>query len=497
MKNILIKIRVFVLFTFVFFLGVGSVHAAGKVKPRILIIPFDNVIGNKDYDWMSSSIAENLKAHLLATGRFEVMDAALLKKINPNIKLKELTDKEATRLALKLNCEAAIIGRYIIKKKGKKYTALIQVEGVDAISNKSILIKSEYAEIDGTIFSKIESLSKIIVKEFIANLPPLKPGRGNRDAKLEKLIARTKNPPKGFLDDFSITALRQDKKVKVKLKPEFDIDTFTYHIRFVRRVSEVQYEYTLWGKTFKPYAAMNKKLCVKNTCTFNEDDTEYEMIIAKRKPGKNKKEVLYKFVFHMPPKKPLSSDGPTARFWLTAGYPFLQSFSFIHPDGNPAAINAGEGFPYDDLGGLFYAEAGIVPGWKLIGGIQPGFAVQLFYGTGEFYLLHTNNTQTVTINMLSIGGGFRIDRPFTIASWYEISPFIGFYIHYQVYGEPSTGSSFNNVAFTPEIGINQYFWFTKSRKWKINLSAAMGSFLYSNQNLGYFRIGAGVEYAIR
>lgn len=168
----------------------GSGHAADQVKRRIMVIPFDNMLANKNHDWMSEAISDNLRAEILKSGRFEVMDAMLLRKINPKIQFAKLSDTEATKLAAKMNCEAVIIGRYFIKKKEGKETALIQAEGVDAISGKSVLLKSQNADMDAAIFAKVQDLAQTIADEFNDKLAAVGLNSVKRDAKLEQLIVR-------------------------------------------------------------------------------------------------------------------------------------------------------------------------------------------------------------------------------------------------------------------------------------------------------------------
>lgn len=69
---------------------------------------------------MSDSISENLKTELLKSGRFEILDVTLLRKIDPQIQFANLDAGNASAFALRLNCEVAIVGRYTVKKQGHR-----------------------------------------------------------------------------------------------------------------------------------------------------------------------------------------------------------------------------------------------------------------------------------------------------------------------------------------------------------------------------------------
>ena len=486
----------------------NSSVAAETLKPRVLVIPFDNMMGDKNYEWMKGSISDNLKEKLINTEQFDVIDVHLLRQINPDIKFSDLTEKEVTPLARKLNCEAAIIGRYITKKKDDSMKALIQVEAVNAVSNESILIKSEYANLDGTIFTNIEKLAATITDEFIEKLPPVDSEENTRSDELEKIIRRLQHPPKGFFDTLSFELSESDKKnekyvdEKIILEPEFDIDTFEYELYLPEGVLQIAFKYDIWGRTFKPYVTIDSGQCKTNACDIKKDETEIlisktkdrttETEITDKEKNKPEKPVIYKIrVYREPPPGPVFG-----RWWVSMGYPYMKSFSFISPDGNPDSLSPGGAFPFDAMAGVFSLETGFAPGrWQLPAGMNYSIAAQFQYGKGEFKL-DSQKSLTAAITLFSMGGGIRIDRPFMIANFYGVSPMIGFYSHYQIFNYAETSSSFTLTGLNPEAGFIQYFKMGKESNWKISLTTVFGSYLYKNQNLSYIRANVGVEYAV-
>lgn len=471
---------------------------ASAVKRRILVIPFDNMVGNKNYDWMSESFSENLKTELLKSGDLVVMDATMLRKINPDLQFSKLTDVEATELALKLNCEAAIIGRYVVTKKGGKDNALIMTEGVDAISGKSVLVKSQYADLDGSIFATIQSLAEGIAKELAERLPPLIEEDTKRDAKLERLILRLENPPKGFLDSITISGNGAKAAVTV---PEFDIDTFEYEV-YVPAVDakppvDIDFKYSIWGKKFNPLVTGSGVTCDKNKCRV-EGQSAVLVLAKDNDPASPKYRLKFRFdkAPDVAPKaaaKAAPAKSGRSALWATLGYPLEKSLAAFG-DSNPAIMAVGQPLPLDSMRGLAAMELGYSPGWGqfLPAAMRWSLATQYFYGNGNF---SESTGQTPTVNMLSAGGGFRVDRVFMLGSWYGVAPLLGFYVHYQRYYRSFSSAYLNAMALVPEFGVNQYLRFGPASRWQLMLSTIAGSFIYSGQNLSYVRVSLGIEYA--
>jgi len=479
------------LILFLFFFET-RVHADDAIRRRILVIPFDNVQKNANYQWMSESISDNLKTELVRSGRFEVLDVALLKKIDPTLKFTNLTDVEATQLATRLNCEAAVFGRFIITKDGRSERALIQTEGLDALAKESVVIKSQYAELDGNIFSTVQLLAEQVSAELVRKLPPLTQSSSQRNEKLEKIIKRLENPPKGFLDGITLKGL--------ELRPEFDIDVFEYEAFFVNaekaKLKSFEYELFFWIKAIKPILETNGLQCRQQRCTIMNN-------VAKLSIKSPKSDSYYSVTIRLNESAPTAertSNGNTAflkRWWLTAGYPFTRSLP-LASNSNPNALYLDGGFPLDAMRGYAFMEVGASPArWQLPAGISWSLATQYMYGSGIFSEFDVNSGVTARVSMLSLGAGVRFDRPFVIGGVYSISPLIGFYGHYQRFFRSFSTAALNIMALAPEIGFNQTLSLGKGSRWRFILTIAAGGFFYATQNLSYARAGMGVEYALK
>lgn len=457
--------------------------ASAEVKRRILVIPFDNMQQNRNYNWMSDSMAENLKNEFLRTDKFVVMDAALLKKINPNTQLGKLSDKEASVLARKMNCEAAIIGRYFVSQKNGRDNALIQAEGVDVLRESSILLRSQYADIDADIFNLIRGLAVGIAAEFEQRLPPISAKDANRDAQLEKFIARLENPPKGFFDEFNVEGMQ--------LKPGFDIDNFEYDVEVTPEQKVFQFQYIIWGKIFKPIMQPEGMQCTVQKCTIDSKDSVLVLRKDKSSP------VFYTIRFHQ-------KDGFDSRkggsklvqsWWVTAGYPY--AFSMPLPNNsNPNYVDADSGFPLSKMRGFGFLEGGVTPGrWQLPKGFEWSLQMQFMYASGNFPEYYSGGTNAF-FNMMSAGGGGRISREFQLGKWYSLSPLLAINLHYQRFFRQSPAGALNTFAPALELGLNHAVIFSTAARWRLLISTIGGIFFYSSQNLSYVRMSLGVEYAL-
>jgi TolB-like protein len=306
-----------------------SLAAADTLKRRVLVLPFENIQKNKDFSWMSDSIAENLKTELLETGRFEVLDVTLLRKIDPTMQFANLDIQNATRLAGRLNCEVAIIGRFSATKKKQVETVTVEAEGVDALEAKSVVVKKENAAAGAEMFDTVGHLAISISEELNHKLEPLDASEFKRDNKLELLIRRLEHPPTGFLDSQHIKNLI--------LKPGFDIDHYEYHVTLsyedARDIPLIEFELDYWGKQRKSHVTSTGITCENGACKVSATDPV--LVIAEN--NKNNA-VKYTIRLHYPaPRSPI-----VARWWVTAGYPYMQSLS-----SNPPALDQNGTLPLD------------------------------------------------------------------------------------------------------------------------------------------------------
>jgi len=464
---------------------------AGQVlKRRVLVLPFDNTLKNKNYAWMSESIATNLKDDLIKSNKFEVLDVTLLRKIDPNIQFANLDAKNASAFAARLNCEVAVVGRYTVRKEGKKELVIFEADGVDALESKSVVTKIEEATINAEIFDTVDKLAQNISDELNAKLEPLDASEFKRDNKLELLIKRLENPPKGYLDSLDVGGAPNSGTAK--FTPAFDIDTFEYdaYINYdqAEGVSEYQVDFQYWGKKLAPEINTTEGTCKAEKCSFtgrNPTLTFYKTKSDKAQP--------YTVRLHLP-----HPNGPVvSRWWVTMGYPFARPINALGQQ-SPAALVKDGGIPFDAMRGYGHLEFGLGTERLQFGkGFKWALVGQFFYGQGILPEFTTDSGYNVKMHMFSAGGGLRFDRPFLLGTKFGLSPFLGTYVHYTRFFRELSGGALNSMAIVPEIGVNGYFRFGYKLRWRWVLTLAAGSFIYSGQNLSYARASVGVEYAFK
>lgn len=459
--------------------------SATELKRRVLVLPFDNTLKNKNHAWMSDSIADNLKTDLLKSGRFEVLDVTLLRKIDPKMQFANLDARNASAFAARLNCEVAVVGRFSARKEGKKEIVSFEADGVDALEKQSVVVRKEDAQINAEIFDTVDHLALSISDELVAKLKPLDAESFRRDNKLEKLIQRLENPPKGFLDELHIAGL--------KLTPAFDIDTFEYEVPMtyddLKEFPKIRYEYQYWGDRKTPHLATEKLECKGDECAI----TGHEPVM-KIAASKNPDAITYTVRFKTPdPRGPI-----VARWWVATGYPYLKSFNVLGQS-NPSAIEPGSKLQLDAMRGFGFFEAGLTPGrWQFLPWqMRWAVTMQAGYGQGEMAQYLADNPTKAKIHLLTLGGGVRFDRIFQFGRVYALAPFIAYTTHYQRYFRQIDTGFLQTVGFVPELGVNNYFRLGRRSPWHLMVTLAAGSYIYSGENLTYFRGAIGVEYVIK
>lgn len=465
-------------------------YAGTLLKRRVLVLPFENVLKNKNYAWMSDSISENLKTELLKSGRFEILDVTLLRKIDPNIQFSNLDARNASAFAQRLNCEVAIVGRYTVKKQGTQEFVNFEADGVDALEKKSVVVKNQDATVNAEIFDTVANLAVSISDELNAKLAPLNAADFKRDDKLERLIYRLEHPPRGFLDSFALVGANDTGNAQ--LEPRFDIDTYNYDAYVSYDQAEGAAEYTLdyqyWGKKLKPGIVVTEGSCNDGKCVF----TGRHPTVAITRTDEDKS-IEYKIRIHLPdPRGPL-----VTRWWFSGGYPYATSINVLGQANAEALARDGK-MAFDAIRGVANLEAGVgSERWQLGYGLKWALVAQLFYASGALPEFSADSGYSVKLQMLSAGGGIRLDRPVWFGEQYGISPFVGFYTHYQTFFRGAGFGTLTTAALAPEVGLNQYYRFGHKRRWRWLLTVAFGSFIYSGQNLSYARANVGVEYAFK
>lgn len=464
--------------------GVSAARAE-TLKRRVLVLPFDNLQNNKNFNWMSDSMADNLKAELLKTDRYEVLDVTLLRKIDAGMQFANLTPQNAAAFAKRLNCEVAVIGRFSVSKKDQQQMVRIEAEAVDALEDISVVTKNEETATGGEIFDTLSKLALNISDELNQKLRPLDASEFKRDNKLELLIYRLEHPPKGFLDSLSIKNL--------VLRPAFDIDRYEYDVYLnyeeAAENKTIRFTYEYLRKRLAPYITTTGLKCTGEECVAESTEPVLNLAYSEKPDA-----IKYTVRIHYPDPR-----GPVlARWWVTAGYPYMTSLS-VAGMSNPAALTAGSGFTFDAMRGYATLEAGILPGrWQFLPAkMRWALATQYTYGSGDAAQYLADNPTKARISLLSIGGGLRFDRPFDFGKRYSLSPVIGVYVQYQNFFRDLSSGAYSIMAINPEIGLNQYYRLGQKSPWHLMLSLMAGSYLYQGQNLTYFRASLGVEYVIK
>jgi len=460
------------------------VHGFEAVKRRVLVLPFDNLAKNRNFNWMVDSIADSLKDELIRSDQYEILDVSLLRRIDDKMNFDNLDARGAAGFARRLNCEVVIVGRFKVSSGVGRDLIHIEAEAVDALEDKSVVVLREDASVNTEVFSRVSALAPEIIRRLNLGLRPLDASSFRRDNRLEILIRRLQNPPVGFLDSIRIKQLT--------LEPDFDIDRFEYDVYLdyeqAHDIPLIDLDIQYWARRTKPHLKMKGMVCDKLVCKATAPDAELEIAYNEAPDAKK-----YTIRFHYPDPR-----GPTiARYWLSFGYPSMKSLT-VQGMSNPGVLNANERFPLDPMRGYATMEMGVIPGrWQFLPlDIRYALVGQLSYGSGAFKQYLPENTTLIQISMLSAGGGIRFDRLFQISKFYGFAVFLGVYAQRQLFFRDQIGTNLQISSMQPEAGINQFFRLGRSR-FSLMVTAAVGAYLYEMQNLSYFRMSMGVEYAIK
>ncbi len=149
--------------------------------------------------------------------------------------------------------------------------------------------------------------------------------------------------------------------------------------------------------------------------------------------------------------------------------------------------------------GYGFLEAGVMPGrWQFLPWqIRYAFTLQASYAQGDMSQYLADNPTKAGIQMVSVGGGLRVDRLYQLGRIYSIAPFMGYTTHYQRYFRQIDTGFLQTAGFSPEFGVNNFFRLSRKSPWHLMVTVAAGSYLYAEQNLTYFRAGVGIEYVIK
>ena len=153
MKKIVILI-----FTVIAFIYALSVYGEDNmIKRKIVIAPFFNQNRDKEFDYLSDTIRDALRAKLQGTNLFNLANFSDVDKSASEVSRAELSSNEnkAIDLALKLKSDVVITGKYAVVKG----VVNISVNAIDALQSVSAISSSVNGEVGMNIFNLIDKIS--------------------------------------------------------------------------------------------------------------------------------------------------------------------------------------------------------------------------------------------------------------------------------------------------------------------------------------------------
>jgi TolB-like protein len=171
-------------------LGVGQLAAQQTVLRRVLVLNFENSNKNANYDYLSESLADNLKTELIKTKQFTVLDERSLRQLKGEVATKNLSVEQASALALSANCEVVVVGRFMASARRIRLSA----EAIDALSARAVTAEKADGEITSKIFETIDQLVLALSAGMQQKLPPLDLDSLRRDAALEAKLQSGDTP---------------------------------------------------------------------------------------------------------------------------------------------------------------------------------------------------------------------------------------------------------------------------------------------------------------
>jgi len=139
------------------------------IKRTVAIFPFVNINKVIEYNYLSGTIRNALKAELLNTDNFLFSDFSYIdeKIIKNNFSIEEMiNEKDAKKISANIKADVVIIGKYIIVNK----KILIQIEVYDIFKDKLVASSSIHKTFGLDIFDIIDEISKDIKNKINENL---------------------------------------------------------------------------------------------------------------------------------------------------------------------------------------------------------------------------------------------------------------------------------------------------------------------------------------
>lgn len=161
-------------------------HADNNKKRRILILNFENLSRNPDYEYLKSSLADSLKLELLKTGKFSVLDQDIFHIVRPGVSVDGLTVEDITAFAEEMNCENAVIGNFTARNDKIE----ISIRVVDSVTREEISAARADGLISSSLFQTIDEAVLPLSQQMTRKLTGLEPGGFWRDETLEDKLLK-------------------------------------------------------------------------------------------------------------------------------------------------------------------------------------------------------------------------------------------------------------------------------------------------------------------
>jgi len=157
-----------------------------EIKRTVLILPFLNKNGIKKYDYLGDSLMKALKAGLIETNKFILVNSIDVENKIKNFNLSSnsvIESRNAVKIAKKIDANVVIVGSYIIFNN----KILVQIEAIDVFTKKIVAITNMEGDLGIDLLRIIDDSSKDITSKMLKGFPLLKKSDFNQ------LISGNKN----------------------------------------------------------------------------------------------------------------------------------------------------------------------------------------------------------------------------------------------------------------------------------------------------------------
>lgn len=146
----------------------NKAESGEKLVPRrVLILEFQNLNQNPDYDYLSVSIAETMSGKLGDTSQFEILPSTTARK---GVKKGESFNEEtAVRVGRQAKADVVVIGAFAVSQSQLQIIS----RAVDVSQNRVVITNIKEAETNSGLFAKINETSREMAAKMARELPPL------------------------------------------------------------------------------------------------------------------------------------------------------------------------------------------------------------------------------------------------------------------------------------------------------------------------------------